>query len=106
MAVVSEHAESPQTLKEVSFSVGDTFQTFEEFESKLEAYKKERFVEFWRRDSRTIAAARKRGIDRPLKEELRYHELKYSVFMGVKRLSQEEKGTEAHRKCTEVQVWL
>ena len=92
MAVVSEHAESPQTLKEVSFSVGDTFQTFEEFESKLEAYKKERFVEFWRRDSRTIAAARKRGIDRPLKEELRYHELKYCCIHGGQAFKPRGKG--------------
>ena len=46
----------------ITFVVGEKF---EEFELKLEAYKKQAFVEFWRRDSRTIASARKRFSYRP-----------------------------------------
>ena len=38
---------------------GDVFASYEELEMKL--YKQERFVAFWKRDCRTIAAARKRG---------------------------------------------
>ena len=49
---------APQST--ASFSVGDTFHSVEEFEAALETYKKESYVEFWRRDSRTIEAARKR----------------------------------------------
>ncbi len=57
--------------------VGDKFSSLEAFELKVEAYKNEAFVELWRRDSRTITAARKRGIERPLKTDLKYYELKY-----------------------------
>lgn len=78
--------------------MGDTFDTFEEFEAALEAYKKKAFVEFWRRDSRTIAAARERGIDRPLKAELKYHELKYCFIHGGQQFKARGKGQEAHRK--------
>ena len=35
------------------FVIGETLESFEEF------------VELWRRDTRTIAAARKREVDRP-----------------------------------------
>ena len=70
---------APQST--VSFSVGDTFHSVEEFEAALETYK-ESYVEFWRRDSRTIEAARKRGINRPLKTELKYYELKYCIHGG------------------------
>ena len=66
----------------LSFGVGEKFQGLEEFEKKLEAFKKREYVEFWRRDSRTIDAARKRGIDRPLKTELKYYEAKYCCIHG------------------------
>ena len=37
----------------ISFKIGDKFSSLEEFELKVECYKKEAFVELWRRDSRT-----------------------------------------------------
>ena len=55
----------------VEIRLGDQFQSFDE----LSAYKQANFVEFWKRDCRTIAAARKRGIERPLKAALRYHDI-------------------------------
>ena len=74
----SHASEAPGT----SFAVGQKFKSIEEFEKKLDTFKKEKYVEFWRRDSRTIDAARKRGIDRPLKAELRYYEAKYCCIHG------------------------
>ena len=65
----------------IGFRVGDVFRSSEEFESALKQYKESCFVEFWWRDSRTIEA-RKRGIDRPLKAELKYYELKYCCIHG------------------------
>ena len=35
---------------------GDVFVSYEEFEMKLNTYKQDRFVAFWKRDCRTIAA--------------------------------------------------
>uniref|UniRef100_A0A1X7TD69 ZSWIM3 N-terminal domain-containing protein n=1 Tax=Amphimedon queenslandica TaxID=400682 RepID=A0A1X7TD69_AMPQE len=59
------------------FKLGEKFSSFHDFESKLERHKSEKFVEMWTRVCRTIAAARKRGIDRPMKAELVYYQLKY-----------------------------
>ena len=44
----------------VSFSVGEAFDSYEALEKKLNEYKKAKFVEFWKRDSRTIEVAKKR----------------------------------------------
>jgi hypothetical protein len=77
----------------VAFSIGDTFDSVEEFEAALEAYKKESYVEFWRRDSRTIEAARKRGINRPLKADLKYYELNYCCIHGGQAFKPRGKGT-------------
>ena len=65
----------------VGFKVGDSFNTFSE-ETALERFKSTKFVDFWRHACRTIEAARRRGITRPLKVELRYHELKYCCIHG------------------------
>lgn len=80
----------------ITFTVGEKFNSVEEFELKLEAYKKQAFVEFWRRDSRTIAAARKRGVDRPLKAELKYYDLKYCCVDGGRAFKPGGKGS----RCT------
>ena len=79
----------------VNFEVGDSFITFEEFEVALENFKKNNFVEFNCRDSRTIEAARRRGTDRPLKAEFKYFEL---CFMQVRVTSPGAKALQAHRK--------
>ena len=66
----------------VAFKVGDRFNTFKEFEETLETSKSTNFVDFWRRDCRTIEAASRRGITRPMKVQLLYHELKYCCIHG------------------------
>ena len=65
----------------IGFKVEDSFNTFSE-EAALERFKSTTIVDFWRRDCRTIEAACRRGITRPLKVELRYHELKYCCIHG------------------------
>ena len=79
-----------------TFTIGETFNSIEEFESKLECYKKQSYVEFYRRDSRTIAAARKKGVDRPLKAELKYYDLKYCCVHGGRAFKPRGKGS----RCT------
>lgn len=76
----------------ISFTIGEIFNSVEEFEKKMEAYKKQAFVEFYRRDSRTIAAARKR-VDRPLKAELKYFDLKYCCVHGGRAFKPRGKGS-------------
>ena len=70
----------------IGFHAGDVFRSLEEFKSALKQYKKSCFVEFWQRDSRMIEAAHKRGIDRPLKTELKYYEIKQCCMHGRQNL--------------------
>ena len=69
-------------VTESQFIVGESFKTFEELEAKIAQYKKENFVKLWKRDCRTIAAAHKRGIDRPLNPSLKYYDIKYCCIHG------------------------
>ncbi len=78
------------------FTVGHTFSSFEELETALDRYKKKNYVDFWRRDSRTIAAAQKRGVDRPLNAELKYYEIKYCCIHG----GQSFKSRGAGKRCS------
>ena len=65
-----------------SFKLGEKFYSFDELEAKLNLYKKEAFVELWRRNCCTIEAAKREGVDRPLKPELKYFQLKYCCVHG------------------------
>ena len=71
---------------------GDVFASYEELEMKLNNYKQERFVAFWKRDCRTIAAARKRGIEKPLKPALKYYDIKFCCVHGGKTFNPRSRG--------------
>ena len=75
----------------VSFSVGEAFDSYEALEKKLNEYKKAKFVEFWKRDSRTIEVAKKR-IDRYMKPELKYYELRFCCIHGGQAFKPKGKG--------------
>ena len=74
------------------FEVGEKFSSFESFESKLERYKNVVFAEFWKRNSRTILGARKRGVERPINPELKYYEVKYCCVLGGQTFKAKGKG--------------
>ena len=60
-AGVADDIEVQQASNAVFFSVGDSFESFDALQAKIKVYEQ---TQFWRRDSRTIEAARKR-LDRP-----------------------------------------
>ena len=52
------------------FEVGEKFPSLEAYESKLERHKNVVFAaEFWKRDSKTISGARKRGVEKSIKPD-------------------------------------
>ena len=55
---------------EVLFRVGETFGNYETLEKKLKDFEKASFSQFWKRDARTVAIAKKR-LDRPLSPTLK-----------------------------------
>ena len=99
-AIEAEEAETVEVeIGEESsyqFKIGEKFTSFEAFESKLERHKNAIFAEFWKRDSRTIAGTRKRGIERPIKPDLRYYEVKYCCILGGETFKAKGKG----KRCT------
>ena len=75
----------------LSFNVGDLFYSFAKQETKLNDYKSVNCVEFWKRDARTIMAAKKR-LAKELKPELRYYDIKYCCIHGGQSFKATGKG--------------
>ena len=75
----------------VTFSVGELFESFAKLDEKLNAYKAKNYCEFWKRDARTIEAAKKR-IDRPLNPVLKYYKVKYCCIHGGQTFKPKGKG--------------
>ena len=79
----------------VSFRVGDMFSSFDELDLKLKRFERTNFMQFWKRDARTIEAAKKR-VERFLKPELKYYEIKYCYIHGGQAFKPKGKGM----RCT------
>ena len=67
------------------FVVGERFSSLAALEAKLEQAQHENSMQLWKRDSRTIAAAVKKGIKRPMKEELGVYSMKICCCHGGKK---------------------
>ncbi|CAG2245364.1 unnamed protein product [Mytilus edulis] len=63
---------------------GDRFYDFEDVLKKIREYEIATNTNFYRRDSRTIAAARKRGIKRNIKPELLFYSITLPVYKEAK----------------------
>lgn len=65
----------------VSFHLGEMFDSYEELEHKLEKFSKRSLVHYWRRDSRTVSGAHMKTA-RPISERLKYYSVKYACIYG------------------------
>lgn len=66
---------------DVSFHLGEMFDSYEELEQKLERFSKHSLVHYWRRDSRTVSGAHMKTA-RPISERLKYYSVKYACIYG------------------------
>ena len=73
------------------FSVGDCFDSLHAVEEKIRQYESIKFVKFWKREARTIEAARKR-VSRDLNPDLKYYEIKYCCIHGGQKFKSQGKG--------------
>ncbi|KAL1442481.1 hypothetical protein MTO96_030787 [Rhipicephalus appendiculatus] len=78
----------PVATSNVTFRVGDRFASFVELEKVVAAYSSRNSVQLWKRDARTIDAARKRvgNIASKMGEHLKYQSLKYCCIHGGKEV--------------------
>ncbi|XP_071561001.1 uncharacterized protein [Temnothorax nylanderi] len=66
---------------DVSFRLGEMFDSYEELEHKLDRVSKHTLVHYWRRDSRTVSGAHMKTA-RPISERLKYYSVKYACIYG------------------------
>ena len=86
-APTSHSDDDPQDESEPSLSsffVGQKFKTFENLQLHLKNYEAKHSVQFWRRDSRTIKAAKTR-LGRAFSEKIKYSEINYKCVHGGRR---------------------
>ena len=75
----------------MSLTVGDKFQSFALWEEAVKKYELENYVQLWRREARTIQAAKKRltsTTDRQFNEDLQYYDT--AVSRGEGSILQEQ----------------
>ncbi|CAL1681622.1 unnamed protein product [Lasius platythorax] len=66
---------------DLSFRLGEMFDSYEELEQKLDRFSKHSLVHYWRRDSRTVSGAHMKTA-RPISERLKYYSVKYACIYG------------------------
>lgn len=80
-----------ETDDDNSFVVGDCFESLAKLEARVEKFENSHFVKFWKRDTRTIEAARKR-LNKSINPELNYYEIKYCCIHGGQHFKSQGKG--------------
>ncbi|XP_012536581.1 uncharacterized protein LOC105836828 [Monomorium pharaonis] len=68
-------------IDDVSFRLGEMFDSYEELEQKLDRVSRHSLVHYWRRDSRTVSGAHMKTA-RPISERLKYYSVKYACIYG------------------------
>ncbi|KAH0951552.1 hypothetical protein HN011_005399 [Eciton burchellii] len=66
---------------DVSFRLGEMFNSYKELEQKLKKFSKHSLVHYWRRDSRTVKGAHMKTA-RPINDQLKYYSVKYACIYG------------------------
>ena len=92
--VQSQHQSTCDSISHpapVSFSVGDEFRSYDLLEEKIRDYEDQHYVKFWKRDCRTVDAARRR-VNRALNDSLRYYEVTFCCIHGGKKFKARGEG--------------
>ena len=73
------------------FTISEKFRSFDDLRAKVSRYEKETFVKLWKRDSRTVQAAKKR-MTKHLSNDIKYYEVTYACIHGGKKFKPRGKG--------------
>ena len=66
------------------FHIGKKFEDVSTFESAIERFQNAEYVQFWKRDSRTIFAAQSRLPKKSPNPRLKYYEIRHHCIQGGK----------------------
>lgn len=73
-------------------AVSTAFSSLEDLDKAIGSYQLENFVQFYKRDSRTIEAALRRAPNRYFNPAIKYSEVVYSCIHVGKKFKSESKG--------------
>ena len=75
------------------FAVGKKFNTLDALEEAICRFQDQKFIQLWKRDARTIDSVTATGrVERPLKADLKYYQVKYCCVHGGKTFKPEGHG--------------
>lgn len=77
--------------------IGQTFEDYSVFESAIQRYQNTEYVQFWKRDSRTISAAQKKLSKKTLNPRLKYYEISYHCIQGGRQFKSTSTGKREQR---------
>ncbi|KAK8783507.1 hypothetical protein V5799_010127 [Amblyomma americanum] len=72
--------------------VGEKFSTFEELEDAVKAYSDENYVQYYKRESRAVAAAKRKGIKRYINENILVYQVHYHCIKGSRTFKTRSRG--------------
>lgn len=78
-------------------NIGQKFEDFSSFEIAIQQYQKAENVQFFRRNSRTIAKAQPRMPEKKLNERLKYYEIQFHCIRGGKNFKSRSTGMREQR---------
>ncbi|KAG1683753.1 Zinc finger SWIM domain-containing protein 3 [Nymphon striatum] len=87
-----------------SLRVGADFSTLESLLAAINEFQNEQKVSYWRRDSRTLKAAKNRGMDVPLNDEIKYYELRFSCIKGGRDYKSSSSGKRPRQRNTQSSI--
>lgn len=91
--------------EDVSFQLGEMFDSYEELEQKLELFSRRSLVHYWRRDSRTVSGAHMKTA-RPISERLRYYSVKYACIYGGQKFLPRGAGRRQSQLVSKLFIYL
>lgn len=90
------------SLTPPTMEVGAKFSSLEELSAALKVYEETTFTQFWRSSSRTISGARKKGLKRPIREELVYSEIIFSCANGGRKYTSKSTGARPNQRTFKI----
>ncbi|XP_049274642.1 uncharacterized protein LOC119402518 [Rhipicephalus sanguineus] len=84
------------------FDIGASFSSYEDLQAAIQRYEEENYVQFWVKSSRTIAAAKKKGLTRDVDPALKFAEIEYSCTNGGRKFTSRSTGERPNQKTSKI----
>ena len=78
--------------------VGDAFSTFEDVERAIRNLEQEESITYWRRDTRSFEAAKKRLPNIVNNDKLKYYEVKFTCLKGGRSYKKQSTGARPNQR--------